>query len=46
MKPSGKSADRKLSRHYSSRISNVERLLKQLELFTQNIDLLKSLLKK
>lgn len=46
MKTTDKSADKKLSRHYSSRISNVEHLLKQAELFTQNMDILKSLLKK
>ncbi len=46
MKTSGKSAGKNMNRHYSSRISNVEHLLKQLELFTQNIDILKSLLKK
>lgn len=46
VKTTGKAADKKLRNHYSARISGVERLLKQVELFTQNADLLKSLLKK
>lgn len=46
LKAKGKTADKKLMRHYSSRIKNVENLLKQVNLLTKNIDLLKSLLKK
>jgi DNA-binding transcriptional regulator GbsR (MarR family) len=46
VKTSGKAADAKLRRHFSSRIAGVERLLKQIDLFADNIDLLKSLLKK
>ncbi len=46
MKTSGGNMDKKLVRHYSERISRVERLLKQAELFTKNMDVLKSLLKK
>ncbi len=43
---SGKRGDKKINRHYSDSISRMEGLLKHSELFTENIDLLKSLLKK
>jgi HTH-type transcriptional regulator, glycine betaine synthesis regulator len=46
IKKSGKTGDRKLQRHYSSRISKLENLLKQMDMFTRNADLLKSLLQK
>jgi len=46
IKNAGKTGDKKLIRYYSSRISEVESLLKHAELFTQNIDVFKGLLKK
>jgi len=44
--PGGKDADKKTRKHYSESISKMESLLKHSELFTENIDLLKSFLKK
>lgn len=41
-----KKSDGKLRKHYSIRLSKIEELLKQSELFTKNIDILKSFLKK
>ncbi|MGI6595161.1 MAG: GbsR/MarR family transcriptional regulator [Candidatus Ratteibacteria bacterium] len=45
-KKSIKKSDKKLEKYYSDRISKIENLLKQLELFTNNIDTLRSFLKK
>ena len=46
MKTTSRTMDKKLQRHYSTRISGIEHLLKQADLFAQNADLLKSLLRK
>jgi DNA-binding transcriptional regulator GbsR (MarR family) len=46
LKSDAKTRDKKVQRYYSSRICGVENLLKQIDLFTRNIDLLKSLLQK
>jgi len=46
IKTSGRTEDKKLMRYYSSRISKIEGLLKEITFFTKNIDTLKYLLKK
>jgi len=46
IKTSNRKEDKKLIKHYSSRISKIEEILKQITLFTENIDTLKYLLKK
>ncbi|MCM8821105.1 MAG: MarR family transcriptional regulator [Candidatus Omnitrophica bacterium] len=46
MKKSIKKTDKKVKKYYSTRLLQIERLLKQSELFTKNIDILRSFLKK
>lgn len=46
IKISSRDTDKKLQSHYSTRISKIEHLLKQIDLLTQNVNLLKSLLSK
>ncbi|HOL21978.1 MAG TPA: MarR family transcriptional regulator [bacterium] len=46
LKKSIQKSDRKLKKYYSDRLSKIEGILKQTELFTKNIDILKSFLKK
>jgi len=46
IKTSGRKEDKKLIKHYSSRISKIEEIQKQITLFIENIDTLKYLLKK
>jgi len=46
LKKSIKTSDKKLKKYYSDRLLKIEGLLKQSELFTKNIDVFKSYLKK
>ncbi|MCM8777478.1 MAG: MarR family transcriptional regulator [Candidatus Omnitrophica bacterium] len=46
MKKSIKTTDKKVKKYYSTRLLQIESLLKQSELFTKNIDILRSFLKK
>ncbi|MCX8082082.1 MAG: hypothetical protein N3D17_01600 [bacterium] len=46
IKKAVKTSDKKLNKHYSTRLSKVEGLLKKSELFTKNMDILRSFLKK